>query len=346
MRIIAGKYAKRNLFTLKSNDTRPTGDKVKESIFNSLGQFFDGGVVLDLYAGSGALGIEAISRGYTNAYLVDRAQPAVEIIKKNVELTKEPERFLVFKQPDFVALNNFNKNGLKFDLVFLDPPYKKQQIVKVMTKLDRDDLLNPDAVVVAETDSETTLGEVENFTIIKNQKYGNTNVIFYQYEKWEKMKKAIFPGSFDPFTNGHLQTVIKAAQIFDQIDIVVLTNTNKHNLFTAEERTKMIHVATQDLSNVQVLNEPAGLTVDVAQKLGANFIVRGLRSVDDFNYEKAIAQLNHRLNPQIETILLISDADHEAISSSMIKEIAKFGGDVRQFVPANVADALERKNHA
>lgn len=159
------------------------------------------------------------------------------------------------------------------------------------------------------------------------------------------MKKAIFPGSFDPFTNGHLATAIKASQIFDELDIVVLTNTNKTNLFSAEQRTAMIEKAVDQFPNIHVINQPNGLTVDVAKELGANFIVRGLRSVDDFNYEKAIAQLNHQLDTEIETVLLIADADHEAISSSMIKEIAKFGGNIDKFVPVNVANALREVNN-
>lgn len=181
MRIIAGNYAKRNLFTLKSNNTRPTSDKVKESIFNRLGQFFDGGNVLDLYAGSGALGIEAVSRGFNHADLVDRARPAIEIIKKNVNLTNETEKFSVHQMPDFVALKNLANSGKKFDLVFLDPPYKMQQIVKVMNLLAGSNLLTDEAIVVAETDSQTHLGPIENFSVTREQKYGNTNVIFYQY---------------------------------------------------------------------------------------------------------------------------------------------------------------------
>ena len=122
MRIISGKYAKRNLFTLKSNKTRPTSDKVKESLFNSLGQFFEGGTVLDLYAGSGALGIEAVSRGYDDATLVDINYAACDIIRKNVALTKEESRFSVYKMSSNAALKFLAEKGKKFDLVFLDPP--------------------------------------------------------------------------------------------------------------------------------------------------------------------------------------------------------------------------------
>lgn len=180
MRIIAGKYAKRNLFTLKSNKTRPTSDKVKGSLFNSMGQFFDGGDVLDLYGGSGALGIEAVSRGYNHATLVDISSQACEIIKKNVALTKEPDKFDVLRMRDTQALNHFKKNGKKFDLVFLDPPYAKEKIIKIMATLLEDDLLNKGAWIVAETDEHTDLPSVDGFKILKDHHLGRTKVKIYE----------------------------------------------------------------------------------------------------------------------------------------------------------------------
>ena len=180
MRIIAGKYAKRNLHTLKSNATRPTSDKVKGSLFNSLGQFFDGGQVLDLYAGSGALGIEAVSRGYDGAVLVDISGQACQVIRKNVELTKEEDRFRVLKCSDNRAIKILQDEGKKFDLVFLDPPYAKQKIVKIMTKLLENNLLNEQALVVAETDEHDELPEVAGFSIIKNHQLGRTKIKVYE----------------------------------------------------------------------------------------------------------------------------------------------------------------------
>lgn len=180
MRIISGKYAKRNLYTLKSNSTRPTSDKVKESVFNSLGQFFSGGNVLDLYAGSGALGIEAVSRGYDHAYLVDINSQACNIIKKNVALTKEKDRFNVIRNSDFKALKIFETQIIKFDLVFLDPPYAKEKIVKVMNTLLKYDLLNDHALVVAETDQHTELPEVDGFILNKDHHLGRTKVKVYE----------------------------------------------------------------------------------------------------------------------------------------------------------------------
>ena len=169
MRIISGKYAKRNLFTLKSNRTRPTSDKVKESLFNSLGQFFQGGNVLDLYAGSGALGIEAVSRGCDHASLVDINHAACTIIKKNVALTKEEQRFNVYNMRSSAALKLFSENDEKFDLVFLDPPYAKEKIAKDMLQMVKSNLLNNHAIVVAQTDKNKKKNKITCFSLIKNQ---------------------------------------------------------------------------------------------------------------------------------------------------------------------------------
>ena len=180
MRIISGKYAKRNLFTLKSNKTRPTSDKVMESLFNSLGQFFNGGNVLDLYAGSGALGIEAVSRGYDHASLVDINHVACSIIKKNVALTKEENLFSVYNMRSNAALKLFAENQEKFDLVFLDPPYAKEEIAKDMLQMNKLGLLNSSATIVAETDDHTELGDISGFSLIKEHHLGKTIVRIYR----------------------------------------------------------------------------------------------------------------------------------------------------------------------
>ncbi|GFZ26929.1 16S rRNA (guanine(966)-N(2))-methyltransferase RsmD [Lactobacillus corticis] len=180
MRIIAGKYAKRNLFTLKSRVTRPTSDKVKESLFNSMGQFFQGGCVLDLYGGSGALGIEAVSRGYERAVINDINRGAIEIIKKNVALTRDEARFDVLHMNSQAALKYLATQQAKFDLVFLDPPYAKQQIVKDMTKLLQLELLNDHALIVAETDDHTDIATPTGYSLSKTHHLGKTIVRFYR----------------------------------------------------------------------------------------------------------------------------------------------------------------------
>lgn len=181
MRIIAGKYAKRHLATLNNRATRPTSDKVKESLFNSLGQFFQGGQVLDLYAGSGALGIEAVSRGMDQAASVDVSRAACQIIRKNVALTKEPNRFKVLNLRDRQALKLLQSRSWQFNLVFLDPPYAKQQIDRIMELLVSFKLLKAGAIVVGETDHDTNLSTPACFSLVLQHQLGRTKLWFYRY---------------------------------------------------------------------------------------------------------------------------------------------------------------------
>jgi 16S rRNA (guanine966-N2)-methyltransferase len=182
LRIIAGKYGKLRLATLNSRLTRPTSDKVKESLFDSLGQFFNGGQALDLYAGSGALGLEAVSRGMDHAVLVDISGQACRIIQKNIAATKQPEHFTLMRMPDKKALQVLAKQGQSFNLIFLDPPYAKQKIVKVMKSLLASELVATGGIVVAETDAGTQLDPVPGFKLLKEHRLGRTTVRFYQKE--------------------------------------------------------------------------------------------------------------------------------------------------------------------
>jgi len=154
---------------------------------------------------------------------------------------------------------------------------------------------------------------------------------------------ALFPGSFDPVTNGHLNTIEKASKLFDELVIGVFTNTNKQTLFTAEERQAFIEEEVKTLENVSVRLCANDLTIRIANELKADYLVRGIRNQLDYEYEKSIAVLNKHLSSNIETIFLISDEQYNHISSSMIKEIAKFQGDVSDFVPSIVNDVLKSK---
>lgn len=160
------------------------------------------------------------------------------------------------------------------------------------------------------------------------------------------MTIALFPGSFDPITNGHVETAKKAAQIFDKVYVVAMTNTSKHYLFTAKQRADFIRDALKDVPNIEVLEKPDMITVNLAHELHAKAIVRGVRNSADFRYEQEIAGINKRLAPDINTILLFSSPENSFVASSMIKELARFNEDVRQFLPEKAAEALRKKlNH-
>lgn len=182
MRIISGKFGGRRLKAVPGMQTRPTTDKVKESMFSIIGPYFNGGKVLDLFAGSGGLSIEAVSRGSDEAYMVDRQYQAIKTIKENVQITKSETQFHLFKMDAQRALSKFALQNIRFDLVFLDPPYKQQKIVRNILKMDSLKLLNDNATIVCETDRDANLPQIINgFEFYKTVTYGITVLTIYHY---------------------------------------------------------------------------------------------------------------------------------------------------------------------
>lgn len=149
------------------------------------------------------------------------------------------------------------------------------------------------------------------------------------------MKIAVFPGSFDPITIGHVSLVKRALPIFDKIVIGIGLNTSKNKLFSLEQRKKWIMDVFKDESKIEVMTFE-GLTVNFCKKIGAKYIIRGLRNASDFDYEKTIAQLNHELNPEIETVFFISRPKYSHISSTIVREIIRVKGDASSLVPEEV----------
>ncbi|EAC2378961.1 pantetheine-phosphate adenylyltransferase [Listeria monocytogenes] len=155
-------------------------------------------------------------------------------------------------------------------------------------------------------------------------------------------KIAVIPGTFDPITNGHLDIIERAAKIFDVLYVSVLNNSSKKPLFTIEERMEMIRQVTAHLPNVQV-ESASGLTVDYAATRGATAIVRGLRAVSDFEYEMQIASMNRTLNADIETFFVMTNTKYSFLSSSMVKEVAQYQGDISELVPEIVNEQVRAK---
>ena len=158
------------------------------------------------------------------------------------------------------------------------------------------------------------------------------------------MKRAIYPGSFDPLTLGHLDMIKRSAKIVDELVIGVLNNSAKNSLFSLDERVSMIKEMTESMPNVTVASFD-GLLVDYMKEINATIIVRGLRAVTDFEYELQIAQTNHVENPEVETIFLTTSLQYSYLSSSIVKEFASYGGDISKFVPARFIDRIYEKYH-
>jgi len=153
--------------------------------------------------------------------------------------------------------------------------------------------------------------------------------------------RAVYPGSFDPVTNGHIDLIQRSSALFDKLIVAILRNTEKTPLFTVPEREEMLEHAVRGLKNVSVTSF-AGLLVDYAEQIGASVIVRGIRAVSDYEYELQMALMNRRLDPGLETVFLTPGEDVSFISSRLVREIARLGGDVSRLVPGPALDRLAR----
>ena len=154
--------------------------------------------------------------------------------------------------------------------------------------------------------------------------------------------RAVYPGSFDPVTNGHIDLIQRSAALFDNVVVAVLSNTDKSPFFTVEERVEMLKEAIQDLENVSVTSF-AGLLVDFVEQIGASVIVRGIRAVSDYEYELQMALMNRRLLDNVETVFMLPAESYSFLSSKLVKEIAQHGGSIQEFVPPDVEKRLNDK---
>ena len=156
------------------------------------------------------------------------------------------------------------------------------------------------------------------------------------------MLRAVYPGSFDPVTNGHLDIIRRSRCLADELIVGVLNNKAKTPLFSVEERVKMLKEMTKNMTGVKVVPFE-GLLVDFAKEMSAGIVVRGLRAVTDFEYELQMAQTNNKLSPELETVFLTTSLEYSYLSSTIVKEVAAFGGDISQFVPATIERRIQEK---
>ncbi len=335
LRIIAGSARGTNLANVPKG-VRPTADRVRESLFNSLGQFFDGGSVLDLYAGTGALGIEALSRGFGRAVFVERDREARTVIHENLRRTRFEDRGEVIGGDVLAVLGVLERRESPFDLIFMDPPYRiaAAEVGGILHRLRS--LLTPGGRVVIE--SGEAPGEVAGGRKGDTRRFGGTFITTLGRSELT-MIVAVCPGSFDPVTTGHLDVIRRACKIFDHVVVAVGANRKKRARLSAVERARLIEKVTAEIDNVSV-EVMEGLLVDFAREQGAKAIVKGLRAVSDFESEFEQAQLNRTMFPELETVFIMASAEHSFLSSSAVREIASLGGDVRGLVPDGILETV------
>jgi len=341
MRVVAGSARGRRLASPRGASTRPTSDKVRGAVFNLLGQFFDGGDVLDLYAGSGALAIEALSRGCARAVCVEADRQAAEVIRRNAEQCGFGHRLEIRQELVESALPRLPLGA--FTLAFLDPPYSMGPD-DALARLEP--LLAPGGMVVAEHDRRRPPAERFGALVLAERRsYGDTGISIYHLgcaKRDDMMRHAIYPGSFDPLTNGHLSLIQRGLKIFDGLVVAVAENPDKTPLFSFAERMTLIRDAVGDDPRVEV-DSFNGLLVDYAKRRGIHTVLRGLRAVSDFEYEFQLANMNRKLDRDFDSVFVMTGEDYYFVSAKLVREVAKFGGDVSGLVPKNVAEGLRRK---
>ncbi|MBU5467756.1 16S rRNA (guanine(966)-N(2))-methyltransferase RsmD [Virgibacillus sp. MSJ-26] len=185
MRVIAGQFKGRHLKAVPGKTTRPTADKIKEAIFQVIGPFFNGGHCLDLFAGSGSLGIEALSRGMEHSVFVDKHPKAVQTIQQNTEVLHISDKIEIFRTDAYRAINAVSKRDIKFNLILLDPPYGKVDYEKLLNQIIKLEILEENGVIYCEYDSTENLpSSIKGLTLIKEEIYGKTiGISIYRKEK-------------------------------------------------------------------------------------------------------------------------------------------------------------------
>lgn len=354
MRITGGTARGRRLVAPRGRDVRPTSDKVREAIFDRLGPRGPRGLVLDLFAGTGALGLEAVSRGAARAVLVDRDPRAVAACRANAAALGPAAPVEVWCAEAFAFLRGAGR-GLRADLVLLDPPYRFDRWPDLLVELRSCQAVRPGGMVVVERSARAAPVSAAGFRALRSSRYGDTAVDLLVaadevagVEDLGPVREAvvqgvaIYPGSFDPITNGHVGLIRRGLEIFDRLIVAVARNLAKETLFSPAEREEMIREAVNGNGRVEVVSFD-GLLVEYARTRNVRVVLRGLRAVADFEYELQMANMNRKLWPAIETFFMMTEEDYFFLSSRNVKEIASFGGKVDALVPPGVARRLEER---
>jgi pantetheine-phosphate adenylyltransferase len=353
MRVIAGSAKGRRLSTSRGVAVRPTSDKVKGALFSILESRFTLGSteVLDLFAGSGALGIEALSRGARHATFVEQSSASVAVLRANLERCGFTQQSRVLQLPVRRALTQLQRQGAQFDTVLADPPYGHALVGRTLDDLAAAGIVRPGGWVVVEHHVEETPPEAAGaLRLTHRRRYGKTGLAVFVAESMAEARptdhivRAVYPGSFDPITNGHLDVVRRAIDVFDQVVVAVSATTSDPQkdgtLFSADERVAMIQEALADTGGRATAAKFTGLLVDYCDHIGARVIIRGLRAVSDFEYEFQMAMMNRHLKPHVETLFMTAGARYFYTASRLVKQVAALGGDVRALVPEPVYQRL------
>ena len=317
MRIIAGKYKGKKLDSVKGDATRPTLDRVRENLFNILSARVVGARFLDLFAGTGAIGIEALSRGARDVVFCDQSKDAVRVINANLRVVGERQRVICADYKECLRA----LRGEKFDIIYLDPPYEFDPDLGRIAEL-----LSDDGRIVFEhaAGREIKLNGAA-LSVVDERKYGIARLTTLTRPR----TRAMVTGSFDPVTLGHVDLVQRALKKYDEVCVGMLINPDKTYRYSVEQRLIMLH-DTFDEMGVDV-HYSEGLAVDLAKKVGADVMVRGIRKGDEA-YESELARLNEEIGG-VKTDFFLADERWNDVSSSVVRSKLDAHEDVSELVP-------------
>lgn len=325
MRIVAGRYRGRKLTPPSDDSVRPTTDRIKETVFNILQWDVEGARVLDLFAGSGALGIECLSRGAAEVVFADKSPASVALIRQNLKGIDGNYSVLT---ADFTGVLRSGED--KFDLIFIDPPYKSglgELAVDAAFDLGR---VAEGGTVVYEHSSELPFKCAREDVKVRTKVMGSVTVEFIR-----KKTTGLVTGTFDPVTKGHMEVIEEALRLFDEVVIAVLVNPEKKCMFTPEERLALLNAALSDNTRVKTLYSE-DYAVDVARRVGADKLVRGVRGEGDEAYENAMAEYNR--SHGFDTVFVTPER-YADVSSTRARELIS-KGDFR-LLPENAIITAE-----
>lgn len=314
MRVVAGKYRGKTLKSPSDDKIRPTTTRIKETLFNVLQGYVKDSVALDLFAGSGALGIECISRGAREVSFVDKSRDAINLVKQNLNGINENYRIY---NTDFLAfLHSCVTQGKKFDLIFIDPPYASGIAEIAVEFILQNNLLEEDGIIIFEH------GEDKTYTLDnKGYKQRTKKMGTVVAEFISKKRVALMAGSFDPFTRGHEAVLDESLCEFDEVYVACLINLDKTYRFNDAQRLRIAEEVCKTKKGAHAIFS-RGFAVDVAKEVGAEILIRGVRDDDDLQYEKNMADYNREHGYDTKFIYL--DAFKE-VSSTVVREQIEMG---------------------
>lgn len=325
MRVISGKYRGRRLESPIGNDVRPTADKVKESIFNVIQFDIGGSSFLDLFCGSGGVGIEAISRGADRVYFCDASKTSIALTQKNLKGIDGNYKTLCRDFKDAL----YSVDG-KWDFIFVDPPYRCDYIADICSIIIQRGLLSDGGYIIYEHSGEYEIPK--GICVAKRKNFGIVTVDFLAVSKG----KTALAGSYDPITKGHLDILDKALESFDEAVVLIARNPDKNYLFSLDERVAFAKLAVKEYLNVSV-DVCDGYVYGYCEQNGISTVYRGYRNKDDLAYEEDMAAFNAQRGLKTELVEGIRE-----ISSSLIREKLKNGEDIKKYLPADVARAVTK----